>query len=95
MGDEVKKRRKRIAELSTVGGVANEMKNIYRRVRHGDMEPALGKTLVGILGDIGVCIESSDIERRLESIESYVRASNPLSIPGNRNVLRRVFFFHR
>ena len=70
------KRRHRIAELSTIGGVAPEMRNVYRRVRHGDMTPAFGRVLVTILTDIRNCIEAREIEQRLEAIESYIKTTD-------------------
>jgi hypothetical protein len=77
MSNDVKRRRNRICELSTVGGVASEMRNVYRKVRREDITPSLGRTLVSILTDIRACIESHEIEQRLDAIEAYIRASTP------------------
>ena len=71
-----KKRRVRIAELSTIGGVASEMRKVYRGVRHGDLTPGFGRTLVTILTDIRNCIEAREIEQRLEAIESYIKTTD-------------------
>jgi hypothetical protein len=72
-----KKRRVRVKELDSVGGVASEMKTVYRRVRHGEITPAFGRILVSILTDIRAAIESHEIEQRLEAIEAYVRTTSP------------------
>ena len=68
------KRRHRIAELSTIGGVASEMRKVYRGVRHGDLTPGFGRTLVTILTDIRNC--NREIEQRLEAIESYIKTTD-------------------
>jgi hypothetical protein len=82
-----KKRRVRVKELDSVGGVAVEMKTVYRRVRHGEITPAFGRILVSILTDIRACIEAHEVEQRLEAIEAYIKTASPYEQPWKPRVV--------
>ena len=57
--------------LKTIESVRLEMSRVYRECRTGALDPATATKLTFILGQIGRLIEASDLERRVEQLESY------------------------
>ena len=57
------------AKLDTVNDCKREMAKIYRECRTGDLDAIAGTKLVWILQAVAKCIESGDLEKRIELLE--------------------------
>ncbi len=64
------KTKTRIGRLNTVGGVVGEMARVYRQARRGELDTVDGSRLVNMLREIRVALEMSELERRLEALET-------------------------
>ncbi len=67
-GAQVRVKRYR-CKLDTLSHVKSEMSRCYRESRSGLLDVAAAAKLVFILGQIAKCIESSDLEKRVELLE--------------------------
>ena len=67
-----RKRRVRIGRLTNVGQIASEIARVYRHARHGDIDSTEGYKLASILGVMAKCLEASELERRLNEIETVM-----------------------
>jgi len=61
-------------DLKTIDDVRVEAARVYRDMRAGRIDPAVGTRLAYVLGLIGKLIESGDVERRLEALEGVLVA---------------------
>lgn len=59
-------------DLKTIDDVRVEMARVYRDMRGGQIDPAVGTRLAYVLSQIGRLIESGDIEKRLEALEGVL-----------------------
>ena len=57
-------------KLDTMQDVRREMAKVYRESRSEVIDPAIGTKLVFMLQSIGRVIEGSDLEKRIEVLES-------------------------
>jgi len=57
-------------KLDTLQDVRREMAKVYRESRSEVIDPAIGTKLVFMLQSIGRVIEGSDLEKRIEVLES-------------------------
>ena len=60
----------RIGRLDSVGGVVTELGRIYRQGRKGELDLGDMTKLATVLREIRCALEASDIERRIEALES-------------------------
>ena len=58
------------AKLDTMQDVRREMAKVYRESRSGVVEVVDGTKLIWMLQAVGKVIESSDLEKRIEILES-------------------------
>jgi len=58
------------AKLDSLGDVKREMAKVYREARSGVIDVQDSTKLVWVLQAIGKVIESSDLEKRIEILES-------------------------
>jgi hypothetical protein len=73
------KARVRIGRLTSVGMCGIEIGRLYRKVRRGELSSTEGMRMVQMLLGLKSCLESSEIERRLEAIEkAIVEPATPL-----------------
>ncbi len=59
----------RIGQLASIGGVVSELAKIYRAARRGQLDTQDATRLAFILREIRIALESTDIERRIETLE--------------------------
>lgn len=59
-------------DLKSIDDVRIEAARVYRDMRSGRIDPAMGTRLAYVLGLIGKLIESGDIEKRLEAVEGVL-----------------------
>ena len=57
-------------QLDTMADVKREMAKVYREARSNIIDVSDGSKLVYMLGTIGKVIEGSDLEKRIEILES-------------------------
>lgn len=57
-------------KLDTMGDVRREMAKVYRESRSQVIDPVSGTKLVWILQSLARVIEGSDLEKRIEALES-------------------------
>lgn len=62
--------RDRRLPLKTAQHVRAELARVYRAMKAGQMDPALGTKLTYVLATLGRMIEVGDLEQRLEILES-------------------------
>jgi hypothetical protein len=62
-------RRVKIGPLTTVGEVAAELGRLYRQAKRGELPITDASRLATILSVMRQCLESSELERRLETLE--------------------------
>lgn len=55
--------------LTTAEDVRREMARVYRAMKTGMLDPAVGTKLVYVLGQLRVTIETSVIEQRIAALE--------------------------
>jgi hypothetical protein len=60
-------------DLKTIDDVRVEAARVYRDMRAGRIEPAIGTRLVYVLSVLGKLIEAGEIEKRLEAVEGVLR----------------------
>ncbi len=60
----------RIGRLDSVGGVVTELGRIYRQARKGELDVGDATRLAMILREFRCALEVSEIERRLDALES-------------------------
>jgi len=60
-------------DLKTIDDVRVEMARVYRDMRAGRIDPAVGTRLAYVLSQIGRLIESGEIEKRLEALEGVLK----------------------
>ena len=60
----------RIGRLDGIGGVVTELGRVYREMRRKELDTLEGSRLVAALREIRCALEASDIERRIEALES-------------------------
>jgi hypothetical protein len=75
---EVKKPLTRVGHLRTVGACASEMARVYRAVRRGQLSSLEGFRLAAILTQLRACIESNEVEQRLEELERQALSRRPM-----------------
>ncbi len=61
---------RRIRRLDTNKNIGFEMRAVYRQVRRGEIMDAHGKTLIYILNTIIATNRETDLEKRIEALES-------------------------
>jgi hypothetical protein len=59
----------KIAKLTSVARCGVEIGKLYRLMRRGELSTSDGLRMTNCLLGLKACLESSEIERRLESIE--------------------------
>jgi hypothetical protein len=59
-------------DLSSINDVRLEMAKVYRDMKSGKIETADGTKLTYVLAQIGKLIETHEIERRIEALESVL-----------------------
>lgn len=62
--------RDRRLPLKTAQHVRSELARVYRAMKAGEMDPALGTKLTYVLSILGRMIEVGDLEQRLEALEN-------------------------
>jgi hypothetical protein len=65
--------KKRIARLDSVGAVASELGRVYRQTRHGEIPAQDATRYASILTAVRQCLESSEVERRIQELEAVHR----------------------
>lgn len=65
--------RDRRLPLKTAQHVRSELARVYRSMRHGDIDPAIGTKLTYVLVALGKMIEVGDLEKRIEALEVTAR----------------------
>ena len=73
----------RIGRLTSVGRVGIELGRIYRAARHGKISSTEAMRLSQVLTALKGCLETADVETRLEAIE---QALTKTTKPGLRVV---------
>jgi uncharacterized protein YjhX (UPF0386 family) len=61
-------------DLKTLDDVRVEMARVYRDMRTGRIESQDGTRLVYVLAQIGKIIEAGDVEKRVEALETVLKA---------------------
>ena len=74
----------KVGRLHTLGDIARECANLYRRAAKGKITSADASRQASILAVMRQCVESSDTEKRLEILE---KAADAASAP---SPLRRI-----
>ncbi len=75
----------RVGQLKTIGQVASELGRLYRATRRGQVSSIEGFRMAGILNVLRTCLESGQIELRLEELERQAAAKGmPVLIEGRR-----------
>ena len=59
-------------DLKTIDDVRLEMARVYREMKSGIIETADGTKLAYVLAQIGKLIETHEIEKRIEALESVL-----------------------
>ena len=59
-------------DLKTIDDVRLEMARVYREMKSGIIETADGTKLAYVLAQIGKLIETHEIEKRMEALESVL-----------------------
>lgn len=62
--------KRRIGPLDSIGGVAREMRRVYRLAAREVMEVERASKLIYMLTQIRGALEAGDIERRIEALEA-------------------------
>ena len=75
----------KVGRLRTLGDIARECANLYRRAAKGKITSADASRQASILAVMRQCVESSDTEKRLETIEKNLEQAASAATP-----LRRV-----
>jgi hypothetical protein len=70
-------RANRVGPLTTVGQVAAELGRLYRAARRDDIDSAYASRLAGILAVMRQCLETAELERRLDAIEAKIANREP------------------
>lgn len=65
--------RNRRLPLRTAEHVRSELARVYRSMKYGDIDPAIGTKLTYVLVALGKMIEVGDLEKRLEALEAMTR----------------------
>jgi hypothetical protein len=68
----------RIANLTTIQGVARELASVYRMGRRGTIDTGDCARLAGVLTAIKSCLETSALELRIDGIERAVGLAKPV-----------------
>jgi hypothetical protein len=63
----------RIGRLTSVGRVGIEIARLYRHARRGEIETIEAYRLASVLSVLKSCLEASEIEQRLEELETALR----------------------
>lgn len=61
--------KRRIGNLSTIGGVVDEMAKVYREARRDELDDTKAKRLVSMLNALRAAIETSILEARIDALE--------------------------
>jgi len=72
MEKEIRRRGPRIPRLTSVARVGHEIGRIYRAMRCEKIPTADGKRIADVLLAMKACLESTEIERRLELLEQAI-----------------------
>lgn len=67
--------RDRRLPLKTAQHVRSELARVYRSMKYGDTDPAVGTKLTYVLVALGKMIEVGDLEKRIEALENQARQS--------------------
>lgn len=65
--------RERRLPLKTAQHVRSELARVYRSMKHGKIDPAIGTKLTYVLVALGKMIEVGDLEKRIEALENAAR----------------------
>jgi hypothetical protein len=77
MESKLRKRRMKIGRLTSVGRVAIELGRLYRQARYGEVETIEAYRLASVLSAMAKCLEQSEMERRLDEIETAINQRPP------------------
>lgn len=69
--------RVRVPPLKTAEDVKRELGRLYREMKTNKIAPADGTKLAYVLNLLRQCIETSDIEKRLQALEEATELTKP------------------
>jgi hypothetical protein len=72
LGLQKRRRGPKIPRLTSVARIGHEIGRIYRQMRYEQISTADGKRCAEVLTMMKLCLEASEIERRIEAIEEAI-----------------------